>query len=244
MNRIYFLIYKVVHVVLFRRFFPVYKILYFLYKRVWDRKRLSRFRRLVKPGMTVLDIGANIGFYTLFFSDLVGPEGRVYAFEPDELNFKYLKHNAEHKKNVVFVPRAVTEKTGEIRLYRSEVNNADCKTYDSGENRKSSAVQGVAIDDYFQNGEKVNVIKMDVQGYEYFALKGMPKTIARSPQVLMAGEFWPFALQKSGADPKAFIELLENSGFKIEFEKGLSQGDVLGKTHDYFFYCDFLASKE
>ena len=71
-------------------------------------------KKYIRKGAIVLDIGANIGFYTKILSELVGDNGKVYAFEPDKTNFGYLMKNAGHLKNVVFINKAVSDKTGKI----------------------------------------------------------------------------------------------------------------------------------
>jgi hypothetical protein len=76
----------------------------------------------IKKGDVVLDIGANIGYYTLIFAKLVGEEGKVFAFEPEPTNFSLLEKNVEINgyKNVVLIQKAVSNETGKIRLYLSK----------------------------------------------------------------------------------------------------------------------------
>ena len=88
-------------------------------------------KKEVKKGNVVLDIGANIGYYTLIFAKLVGENGKVFAFEPDPTNFALLKKNVEMNgyKNVVLVQRAVSNKTGKLKLYLCEDNPGDHRIY-------------------------------------------------------------------------------------------------------------------
>ncbi len=72
---------------LYRNAFPVYNRIYPLFKNIQDKREMELIGSLVKPGDTVVDIGANIGFYTRFLAQKVGPTGKVYAFEPDALNY-------------------------------------------------------------------------------------------------------------------------------------------------------------
>jgi protein-L-isoaspartate O-methyltransferase len=76
---------------LFEHCFPVYRILYRFYKKFSDRHVAALLREIISPGMTVIDVGANIGFYTAFMANIVGEKGRVYAFEPSPHNFNLLK---------------------------------------------------------------------------------------------------------------------------------------------------------
>jgi hypothetical protein len=75
---------------LYKNAFPIYNGLYPVFKRKQDALELRIIRSIVKPCFNILDIGANIGFYTKVFSELVGSSGSVHAFEPDITNFKYL----------------------------------------------------------------------------------------------------------------------------------------------------------
>jgi len=81
----------------------------------------------IRPGDVVLDIGANIGYYTLIFARLVGERGRVYAFEPDPTNFRLLKKNvrANGYQNVIFVKKAVADSSGSMPLYLCPDNKGD-----------------------------------------------------------------------------------------------------------------------
>jgi ubiquinone/menaquinone biosynthesis C-methylase UbiE len=82
-------------------FFSLYKPLYFFYKNISDKEKIEYIKKNVKPGMFALDIGANIGFYTVLLSKMVGREGRVIAFEPDVKNFNFLKRITKKFKNVI-----------------------------------------------------------------------------------------------------------------------------------------------
>src|ERR1700728_4292554 len=85
---------------MYKKAYGIYQPAYFLWKRYRDRELISFLEKHVKPGMTVVDIGANIGFYSVLFSKLVGEKGSVHAFEPDSTNFKHLVSNTRKLKNV------------------------------------------------------------------------------------------------------------------------------------------------
>lgn len=225
----------------YKNFFSIYKPLYFFYKRISDRKKIAFLESVVKPGMTIVDIGANIGFYTLFFSKLAGPEGKVYAFEPDEINFKHLLAITAGCKNVVAVKKAVGDFTGEIKLYASEDLNVDHQAYDSGEGRKTIMVDSIALDDYFDENDKIDLIKIDIQGYDFNALKGAKKTIRRQKDLLFLGEFWPYGLKKAGSSSSEYFGLLKELDFKVKFDEYDSDYDA--KADDKNFYTDFIAGK-
>src|ERR1051325_5275956 len=94
---------------LFKYAFTVYKILYYRFKRKQDAFEIELLKKIIKKGDYVLDIGANIGFYSEIMSELVGDTGKVFCFEPDNLNYKYLAKNIKGKKNIELIKKAVAE---------------------------------------------------------------------------------------------------------------------------------------
>lgn len=174
-------------------------------------------KREIKKGDIVLDLGANIGYYTLLLARLVGEEGKVFAFEPDPTNFSWLEKNVEMNgyKNVVLIPKAVSNKTGKIRLYLSQRNRADHRIYDSQDGRQSIEIETVRLDDYFKDyGGKIDFIKMDIQGAEGEALQGM-SGLLKNNDVKMLMEFSPGGLKISGMEPEECLKLLTGFGFRL-----------------------------
>ncbi len=242
-NKLEILAYKSGNI-LYRYAFPIYKPLYFRYKKKSDKKKIKRLKQFIKPGMTILDIGANIGFYTKLFAEIVGENGKVYAFEPEEINFKRLKKITSKYTNVSIEQAAVGKESGIIKLYHSKDLNVDHQTYDTGENRRTSEIRSIALDDYFANGEKIDFIKIDIQGYDYFAISGMRNTIARSDNLLIFGEFWPYGLNKAGINYQDYINVLEKSGLKLKFFCDDEEvKNFENKINDWNFSTDFWGSK-
>jgi FkbM family methyltransferase len=174
--------------------------------------------REVKSGDVVLDIGANIGYYTLIMARLTGPSGQVFAFEPDALNFQLLQKNVQQARysHVAPVNSAVSDRSGEGRLYRNEVNGGDHRLYDSSDGRASVAVRVVAIDDFLSGkNTRVHFVKMDIQGAEMAALRGMQSLIRDNPGIKLLTEFWPAGLNRSGTEPRDFLRLLTELGFEV-----------------------------
>ena len=133
---------------LYQRMFPIYNILYPAFKKRQDAAEISWMRRLVRPGSNVLDIGANIGFYTSLLSDLIGSEGHVHAFEPEPTNFKHLSAITGERKNVTLVPKAVSDHSGKLLVYTSPQLNVDHRTYKVENYKEAIPVESVSIDDY------------------------------------------------------------------------------------------------
>ena len=130
----------------------------------------------VTEGMKVVDVGANIGYYTLLFARLVGPSGKVYAFEPDPNNFALLSKNVEMNgfTNVVLINKAASDSSGVADLYISEHNKGGHSMFNFNREKTSIKVETVSLDDYFREYEgNIDFVKMDVEGAEYKVLRGM-----------------------------------------------------------------------
>lgn len=194
----------------FRLYFP----LYFVYKIVSDKTERNLMKMFVHPGDCVFDIGANIGIYSVYLSRLVGNTGVVHAFEPDVTNFLRLTQHTRLLQNVRIHQQAVGNFTGPIALYVSEDLNVDHRTYPSDSSRKVRQIACIRLDEYFQ-GQKVDFIKMDIQGYEYEALQGMRRLLQQNPQIKLIMEFWPYGLRLAGSSPSAVLQLLEECNFHV-----------------------------
>ena len=197
-------------------------------------------KKEIKKGDVVIDVGANIGYYTLLFAKLVGEEGRVYAFEPDPDNFELLKRNVEINRyeNVVLVQKAVSQKTEEIKLYLSARNKGDHRTYTLNDNRDSIAIQSTSLDDYFEaDGRIIDFIKMDIQGSEGDAVLGMQSLFRQNQHLTLISEFWPIGLQRFGIEPAEYLNLLTSSGFQLydmnEGEKRVQKCDSAALLDKY-----------
>ena len=169
----------------------------------------------VAPGAVVVDVGANIGYYTLLFAKRAGASGRVFAFEPDSENFRLLRENVNMNgySNVTLTRAAVSDAAGELTLYRNASNRMDHRTYHPGEGWENAPVAALRLDDYFRDAGRVDFIKMDIQGSEPRALAGMGGLLADNPAVVLVTEFWPFGLRRAGHDPADFLARLAGLGF-------------------------------
>ena len=151
----------------------------------------------IKRGNIVLDIGAHIGYYTTLFSRLVGNTGRVYAFEPCSDSFILLKKNIRFGNygNVFLIRKAVSNIEGTASLFLNTQNKADNRMFGNGQEVES--VEAVRLDDYFQdNLDRLDFIKMDIQGAEIKAVLGMSKLLKKHKEAKLFLEFWPFGIRQ------------------------------------------------
>jgi FkbM family methyltransferase len=192
------IIYSTTERALFSQSPGIYRSIYSVYKAITDRGERQLYRSLIKPGMIVVDIGANIGIYTHFFSQLIGENGKVHAFEPDPTNFRLLSKALSRHKNIFLNQSAISDKTENLSLYVSSSMNVDHRTYDCGDKRNKISVRSTTLDDYFLKGQHVDFIKIDIQGYEYHALSGMKGILGENEQVKLILEYYPSGLKAAG----------------------------------------------
>ena len=175
----------------------------------------------IKHDYNVLDLGAHIGFYTVFMANLVGSRGKVYAFEPSPENFTLLRKNSKEVKhqNVTIENKGVADKTKKEKfyLYGSLTNSLGVGLYDDINNASAVEVDIVSLDDYFQSYDgSIDFIKMDIEGAEKLALDGMINVITKNPQLKILTEFAPFALSKvSRINPEEYLFKLKEWGFTL-----------------------------
>jgi len=197
---------------LYKVAFPIYRPLYAFYKTRSDAFELAQLREHVRPGDVVLDIGANIGFYSRILSDLVGPNGKVHCFEPDRQNFHHLEEAARGLSNLTINFKAVAPSSGKLKIYTSKSYNVDHRTYEPEQYDQAIEIDAISMDDYIGDG-RVDFIKMDIQGFEMEAVRGMEGVLARNPNIKILSEFWPYGLRKAGSSTSAYYRYLSDRGF-------------------------------
>ncbi len=159
--------------------FPLYVLCYRVFKAYTDRTERQLLRSILPAGAVAVDAGANIGVYSQFLSRCVGPTGVVHSFEPSPENFKRLQSGTRKLANVRLSQAAVGERSGRSKLYVSDHLNVDHRTYATeGDSRRIVPIDIMALDDYFKPGQRVDLIKMDIQGYELHALRGASRVLA------------------------------------------------------------------
>lgn len=183
----------------------------YIVKGGWEEETTKLFKSIVKEGDIVVDIGANIGYYTLMASSLVGPSGKVYAFEPDPINHSLLVKNIELNgfSNIVTEQKAVSDKNGKLKFYLNKDDVGAHTLYQPKFSCDVLDVESIRLDDYFSSKKiPINFIKMDIEGAELAALLGMPNIIQANPGLKVVAEFHLPWIRRSGVDPEYFVSLL------------------------------------
>ena len=216
----------------------LYLLLYLAYKHLFEGDELKESGQYIRPGSTVLDIGANVGFTSEFYSRAVGSTGSVIAFEPDPIAAEIFKYNAArwgtHRVRLVGV--ALGDRDGDAVFFQNPSNRAD--------NRLSAdpvmapkAVQvtvpmrtlsSVAAQEP-ETFAHVSFIKIDVQGYETQTIAGMADWMARlhqKPTLLV--ELWPYGLRKAGTHIGQLLDAIERLGYAVAPELRAAMGKLDG----------------
>ena len=183
----------------------------------YEKYSTELFRRIIKRGDVFLDIGANLGHYTLIAANLVGENGKVYAFEPAPSNYDLLVKSMKVNgyENIVAIPKAVSNMSGMTRLV---LNPHESGIYhlDSLDSDDSVIIEAITLDVFFKDKEKrVNIIKMDVEGAEMLALEGMSEILKSNDNLTIFTEFSPVMIRRAGSSPEEFLKQFVGYGFEL-----------------------------
>jgi FkbM family methyltransferase len=189
--------------------------------RRFETAEVSFVERFLKPGMTVLDLGAHQGYYTLLASKLVGRQGRVIAFEPSSRERKALRMNKALNfcSNVSIEPFALGNEEKTAELYVAESAHTGCNSLrppsmPSGESAVRIRIK--RLDDWLDSRGlvKVDFIKLDVEGAELSVLQGSERLLGRHPRPVVLVEVQDIRTQPWGYRANEIIQYLCRRGYK------------------------------
>jgi FkbM family methyltransferase len=184
---------------------------YLGYKLLIEAGPVAQLRSVVAPGSTVVDVGANIGFFALRFGRWVGPEGRVVAIEPEQRNMATLRRRVRRARLngvVECVQAAAADRPGELRLAVNPAHPGDHRLAEDGEPVRAVTIDELAAGD----PRKVALIKIDVQGAELLVLGGAEEVIETHRPALFV-EVDDDALTRFGSSSAELIERLATLGY-------------------------------
>lgn len=194
----------------------------------------SIFKQFVKPGMRVIDIGANIGYFSLLAAQIVGNNGAVYSIEPNMDNCKLLQasKNLNKFEQISILQVAASDTTSLLTLNTSYSNGTTSTLSQNAEILMASrTVPAIKIDSYKIFDAGVDFIKIDIEGAEYRALKGASRLIERCKPVIVS-EFSPTAMPSvSGVDGVTYLKFLVSLGYDISVIH--IDGSIQKKGADY-----------
>jgi FkbM family methyltransferase len=210
---------------------------------IWEPFETSLVLEFLQPGATFVDVGANIGYFSLLAARAVGEGGTVLAFEPDPANFELIRANSALNNlggqiQAVQAGLALTDRPG--RLYLSEDNWGDHQIYASTDERNSLAITLHNGSDFLRSRLlQLDLLKVDVQGAEYEVMAGLLpllQSLPHCPRIII--ELTPFSLRCAGASGRALIELLARLEQTFWIIDHLEHRLVVSTADELALWCD------
>jgi len=213
---------------------PLFTQAYYCYKRLCEGRQRALIGRLVRRGSLAVDVGANIGYFTIVMAEAAGEEGAVLAFEPDSENVRLLRAAVARTglSNIQVIPAALSNRAGRV-----------------GSHVKGQEVEIWSLDEYPVSQQfELSLVKIDVQGAESRVLSGMEKTLSAHPSAHVLLEFDPTLLRQADSDADTLVALTGDLGFHpfLLTKRGevhaSSWSDIKGVARDR--YIDVLLSRQ
>jgi FkbM family methyltransferase len=226
----------------------------FIRQGVYEPDVTSVFRRILKPGMGILDIGANIGYFSFLSAAVVGESGRVFAIEPNQENAKLFEASRRLNgfKQISLLPVAAGPENGSLALYSSHsTGTTSSLPADLDALLSARLVPCLKLDDVLSKSDVIDLIKIDVDGAEYMALMGCEQLIQRhKPSIIseFAPDLLPGISGVSGEDYLSWFVDRKYSLAIIQPDGSLDEaGSNLSKVMDAYRqrgvdHIDILAS--
>jgi FkbM family methyltransferase len=209
----------------------------------WEPDLAAFFEARMRPGMRFVDVGANLGYFSVLASRLVGPSGQVVAVEPGERSGAVLRANLWRHgcRNTVVVPAAGWYETGHVQFELNPDGGSGDWVNPYERRGEATVVAAAALDDLLE--APIHGLKTDAQGADHLVLRGMATTLARSPDVEVVVEFLP-TLPNLYGDPQ--LEVLaeyRDMGFEFFFLDPVgvpipvTEDEVMGTGADILNLC-------
>jgi FkbM family methyltransferase len=206
-------------------------------------------RSVVRDDSIVADVGANQGLYTLWLAS-VATSGHVYAFEPDPDLFQCLEQNVRNNQltNISAIRAAAGNCSGTLAFTTNGLNRGDNRISAKAlHNTDTQQVPAVILDEIISH-QRLDLLKVDVQGFEIEVLLGAQKTLSANPALTIVFEFWPYGIRQAGHQPIELWDLLRGAGFWIaalahDGRLDPAPAEALGwerKTQ----YCNLIAQRQ
>jgi FkbM family methyltransferase len=198
---------------------------------------------MLEPGQVFVDVGANIGYFSLLAAHCVGARGAVYAFEPDPANHALLLRSAAENgfTSIIHAELAgLAEGDSEGTLYLSEDNLGDHQIFATGQTRDTLPIRLLDGSRFLCSRiQRLDLLKIDTQGSEYGVVKGLMPLFARLPKLpRMIIELTPLSLRQCGSSGRALIELLAELGQELWIIDHVAHRLVPSSAAELAQWCD------
>jgi FkbM family methyltransferase len=208
-----------------------------IYFGTYEREETEIVKRYLRSGMTFVDVGANVGYYTVLAASLVGSTGHVFAFEPSPYAFQRLSQMAERNKllQVRCFRAGLGEKTGECSLYLGPGNNHSPTMIEHAGLSPMAEAEVLTLDEWVNDWKvsRIDVLKLDIEGWESKLLRGAARLLADRRINSVLCEFNEYWLKEAGSSPKELLAILNEAGFVDSGSKR-----ALGTLETRFFVLD------
>ena len=197
----------------------------------FEREETRWAKKWLSPGMTFVDVGANVGYYTLLASSCVGPKGKVFAVEPSPYAYTRLCRTVADNglTNVVTLQAALGSAAGEGLLYPPpfDIQSQSMVPGDNGGVGETVRVKTLdeCLDEW--GSDRVDLLKMDVEGYEPQVLAGAQAALRSGKIRAMLCEFNDVWLRRAGGSAEDLYHLIESAGFSNPYTRPSLHRDCL-----------------
>lgn len=208
---------------------------------------VTGLKSLIKPNMRILEIGANVGYYTMWMAGQVGIAGRILALEPERSLYECLKKTISTNKcqNVEIMQSAVSSGQPSIMFQRGLLNAGNSQAVVRTRGlpwRFAYEVPAISLEKlqlYFQP----ELVKMDIQGHEIQAMRGAGMMLQRGARPCFYFEFWPYGIRRQGHNPLELLKIFESNNYNISsWKKGTWHPfQRRGKLNDAVGFTNLLA---
>ena len=184
--------------------------------KIYEQETTLFIRNYLNKGDTVWDVGANIGYFTLEFARSVGFEGKVLSFEPHPEIFKVLQRNVSRNKyqNINLQNVACGEETTISKLYFSTENEGNHKIVENSSSNDSVDTKVVKLSTYVET-HAPRLIKMDIEGAELLALKGLGADYLKNNSVDFVIEYHPYEMSFFNIEGEELLDFFIEAGYKF-----------------------------
>jgi FkbM family methyltransferase len=209
----------------------------------FENETLSLIKKIIKPGDVIFDIGANIGQYSVFMSKCLADSGIIYAIEPYKKNIQLIEKNIATNKvsNVSVHQIAIAEVSGPtiLRVYSDYAYNS-LLLIDRKKLLREEMVEGQTLDDFVEKNRitRIDLIKIDIEGFELSAFKGAVKTLKKLKPAIIT-EIQPLNMKALGIGRQDILDYLSALGYNafLITDRGLRQATepLSGQFENYYF---------
>lgn len=214
------------------KFTPEGQIALAIFSSRFESQEVGTFQRIIKPGMIIVDAGANIGLYSLISSRLVGEDGKVFSFEPSKETFGRLLINIKLNgiSNISAVNCGLGDQSNQKLILRQDKGYGDAERYLFAaneappiklENMNEIYIEEEIIidtlDNYLHkiNVNKIDFLKIDTEGFEYYILKGAEQVLLNSPNLVILMECTQLGTARARTSQKEVFDFLNKLNFNI-----------------------------